>query len=425
MRFEIDLFDTEVVSLLNRLVEITGINPWRKKFGTLQQQLHENQFLEELQLERHGIERKFGELIAEQERTRIFPVQIRDEQHYRLYAFAAGVVRIHEQLSPAGKTRLRGMLVDGLKPDNNLLSVQHEITTAVHLVSLGFDVKLNDIEVGSGVDFIARRDGAELEIECKMFTGDLGRKLHKRKVLMLHRHLFNAVERIYQSAQIGILLRVTIPDRLTCRPDQLAGIASAVSKGVLSGTAITQTPHCEVEVLDFPIRSSPFDIERPGDLSKQAIAEFVQARLGRTNTNFMVVFAPMKRALVALIESAKRDKVLDGIYHQLREASKGQFTKTRPGHLAIQFQDLTAEQMEGLARDGASDGGKPTGLQVMTSAFLQSPNRSHIHSVAYRAHGTVVRPESHPHAWMESGIGSFVRNPNHPQYEDARLRPLR
>jgi hypothetical protein len=99
-----------------------------------------------------------------------------------------------------------------------------------------------------------------------------------------------------------------------------------------------------------------------------------------------------------------------GIYRQLREASKRQFTKSRPGHLAVlQFQDLTADEMEGLARDGASGTGNPIGLNIMTSAFLQSPNRTHIHSVAYRSHGTVVRPESHPHAWMESGVGSLFR----------------
>jgi len=424
MRFEIDVNDYDVVSLLNRLIAITGRAPWGRKFAALQQQLNDNEFLRDYQIERHGIELKLRDLLAEQERTSVFPLPVRDQLQYSLYAFSASVVRIYEKLSPAGKTRLRGMLMDGLKPDNNLLSLQHEITTAVHLVSLGFDIEFNDIENGSGVDFIGRRDGLELEVECKMFTGDLGRQIHKRKVLVLHHHLSETIARIYQSAQTGILVRVTIPDRLTCKPGQLENITSAVSRGVVSGTAVTQTPACEVEVLDFPIRTSPFEVGSPAEISREAVENFTRTRLGRTNSNLMIFFSPRKRAVVVLIESAKPDEVLKGIYRQLREACKGQFTKTRPGHLAVQFQELTAEQMEGLARDGASMDGKPTGLQAMTAALLQSANRTHIHSVAYRSHGTLLRPQGQPHALMEQGIGSFTRNPSSPHYDDPRLRPL-
>jgi hypothetical protein len=424
MRFEIDVNDFDVVSLLNRLIAITGREPWGRKFASLQHQLNENAFLRDYQIERHGLELSLRDLLSEQVQTGVFPLAVRNQHQYRLYAFSASIVRIYEKLSPAGRMRMRGMLIDGLKPDNNLLSLQHEITTAVHLVSLGFDVEFNDMENGSGVDFIGRRDDLELEVECKMFTGDLGRQIHKRKVLVLHHHLSGTIDRIYQSAQTGILIRVTIPDRLTCKPDQLEEITRTVSRGVLSGTTVTRTPACEVEVLDFPIHSSPFEVDSPPEVSREAVESFIEARLGRTNQNLMIFFSPRKRAVVVLIESAKADEVLKGIYRQLREACKGQFTKTRPGHLAVQFQDLTAEQMEGLARDGASADGKPIGLQAMTTALLQSANRCYIHSVAYRSHGTMLRPQGQPHALMEQGIGSFTRNPSNPHYDGPRLRPL-
>lgn len=424
MRFEIEVNDYDIVPLLNRLIAITGIEPWKRKFAALQQQLKENPFLRDYQIERHGLELSLRDLLAEQERTGIFPVSVRNQLQYTFYSFSVGIVRIYDMLALAGRKRLRGMLLDGLKPDNNLLSLQHEITTAVHLVSLGFDVQFNDIENGSGVDFIGNHDGLELEVECKMVTGDLGRQIPQRKVLVLHHHLSDTITRIYQSAQTGILIRVTISGRLTCQPDQLDGITRAVSRGVVSGTAILKTPACEVEVIDFPIDTSPFAAESPAEISRGAVESFTQARLGRTNRNLSIWFSPRKRAVVVLVESARPDEVLKGIYRQLREACKGQFTKTRPGHLAVQFQDLTAKQMEELARDGASGADKPTGLQAMTTALLQSPNRSHIHSVAYRSHGTMLRPQGQPHSLMEQGIGSFTRNPSHPLYDDPRLRPL-
>ncbi len=63
--------------------------------------------------------------------------------------------------------------------------------------------------------------------------------------------------------------------------------------------------------------------------------------------------------------------------------------------------------------------------QVMTTRLLQSPDRVHIHSVAYRSHGKVTRPADQTNALMESGIGTFMRNPDNLSYNDPRLRPLR
>jgi hypothetical protein len=424
MHFETELHDYDVVPLLNRLFAIAGEKPWQKKFSVLQRQLSENAFLRDYQFERHGIELKLRDLLAEQQGTGTFPVAVRDQAHYRLYAFAASIVRIFDELTSSGKTRLRGMLLDGLKPDNNLLSLQHEMATAVHFVGLGFDVEFNDLQNGSGVDFIARRDGLELEVECKMFAGDLGRQIHRRKVLVLLHYLSDAISRVYRFAQTGILIRVTIPERLTCQPTQLEGIASTISRGIVHGTAVTRTLACEVEVRDFSIRQSPFEVDDPTEISREAMKDFTRARLGRTNRDLMIIVSPKKRAVCILIESAKPDEVLKGIYRQLREACKAQFTRTRPGHLAVQFQDLTAEQMNGLAQDGASRDGNSTGLQVMTTALLHNPDRSHIHSVVYRSHGALLRPKGQSNALIEQGIGSLIRNPSNPYYDEPRLRPL-
>src|SRR6267378_1502945 len=88
-----------------------------------------NHFLRDWQLERFAIELKLANLLQQELKTGIFPIAIQpgDTAHYELYGFVAGVVRMYERLSPRGQNRLRGMLVDGLKPDNSLLSLQHEV----------------------------------------------------------------------------------------------------------------------------------------------------------------------------------------------------------------------------------------------------------------------------------------------------------
>jgi len=420
MRFPLEIYDHEIVPMLTRLVAIAGDGPWSKKFSTLQHQFRENPFLGEWMIERHGIELKFAQLLGREAREGRFPVEIQDHVQYELYAFAVGVVRIYDLVSRKGQTRLRGMLLDGLKPNNNLLSLQHEVLTCVHLMNRGYEVELNDIENGSGVDFIARLDGLELEVECKMFTGDLGRKLVRRKVLMLNHHLRATVERTFKSATRGIIARITLPDRLSCTPGQLRAIDAALSSAVLKGNAVTKTVECEIEVKDFYVANSPFHVEGDQHPTHKAVEDFVHAMLGKRNVNLMILYRPRKRAVVVLIESAKPDNVLKGVHRQLREATSAQFTKTRPGILSAQFQELTAEDMLELGKSDSSRTGTPTALQIMTSQFLNSPNREHIHTVAYRSHGTLVRAPGAP--IKEEGHVYYFPNRNNPYANDPRAR---
>jgi len=92
VHFEIDLYDSQVVSLLNRVIAITGPEPWTKKFAVLQHQLKENEYLREFQTGRHGIELTLGNLLSEQQRTGTFPLAVQQARQYHLYAFSASLV---------------------------------------------------------------------------------------------------------------------------------------------------------------------------------------------------------------------------------------------------------------------------------------------------------------------------------------------
>jgi len=419
VRLSVDVNDTEIVSLVHQFLAITGQDPWARKVRVMYEQGRENQFLCQWQLQFCGIEFKLAQLLARQHEEGLFPINPEDELHYELYGFVAGVVRIYEQLTPFGQNRLRGMLLDGLKPDNHLLSLQHEVLTAVHLAQRGYDLVMNDLETGSGVDFIAERDGVEMEVECKLFTGDVGRKIHRRKVYALHHHLRTTIARAYKNSARGLCVRVTLPDRLNCGPAQLAAIESALSSGLLSGTAITKTDACEVEVNDFDVASSPFNLSNPHDLSMKAVQDFGRKQLGRFNKEIMVFFSPGKRAVLALIESEKPDDVLNAIARDIRESARKQFTKTRPGILAVQLHDLTADQMESLGKSQGPTRGSGTGLQIMTSDFLDSPKRAHIHTVVYRSHGRLSASDS---AVTSSGPAYSIRNPHNSHHADPRCR---
>lgn len=418
MRFSIDVHDTEVAGLLSGLVQITGIDPWNRRFEWLHREINENHFMEDWLRERCLIEWTMNDMLRNPSLVPRRPFRIENIAQYELIGFAAGTVRTYERLSEVGKRRLRGALLDGLKEDKGLLSIQHEITTAIHLMSRGFDVEFHDMECGGGFDYIARKDDVEIEVECKMFSADLGRKIHRRRSATLCKALEGALTQTYNNATVGLMVTVAIPDRLTPSPEQHCGIEETVRMGLLSGNAFTQTEYCSVRVSDFPVDSSPFT-KAPEQLSRKEINQFVSERTGRSNSTLIIMFSPKRRAVVLLLESAKPDDVLRGMRHQLREAAKGQFSKTRPAFLAVQLHDLTADQLGNLARSDSSWRSNATGLQIMTSDFLQSPSRAHIHTVVYRSHGA-LGDEKQDGTKRADGIAYMIKNGFHPLHKDAR-----
>lgn len=418
MKFPIDVHDTEVQQLLGGLTQITGIESWKRRFKWLERESADNPLMEEWLRERCSIEWTFNEVLRNQSLMRRGPFTVENIAEYELVAFAAGTVRIYERLNERGRQRLRGVLLDGLKEDKGLSSVQHEIMTAVHLMRRGFDVEFHDMELGGGFDFLAQKEGVEIEVECKMFTADLGRKIHRRRSATLCKALESVLSQTYGSATAGMIVTVTIPDRLTPSPEQHRGIEQTLRAGLLSGDALTRTEHCDVRVLDFSIDKSPFN-KTPEDLSRKEVQHFVWERTGRSNSTLMILFSPGRRAVVLSLESQKSDDVLKGMRHQLREAAKGQFTKTRPAFLAVQLHDLTADQLADLAQSDSPWRGNATGLQVMTSDFLQSPSRAHIHSVVYRSHSTLS--DDHQHGLKRAdGLAYLIKNGYHPLHKDPR-----
>ena len=66
-----------------------------------------------------------------------------------------------------------GYLKDGLRSDNGLAALAHELAVAAHLWSAGFDLEFADIEDGTRFDILARKDGIDLEVDCKTASGEM------------------------------------------------------------------------------------------------------------------------------------------------------------------------------------------------------------------------------------------------------------
>lgn len=416
MRFVPEVHDTDFPRLATGFTNLVGAQRLRRRFEWLHRELAANPFMDSWLGDRCSLELTFNDILAGDRVSEFSPLRVHTEAEYELVAFLAGVMKIHPLLSHAGQRRLQGRLIDGIQTEQGLLGVQHEVTTVAHLMSRGFDVECRDLEEGGGFDFLARRNGIELEVECKMASGDIGRKIHKRKSLVLFKELHAAITPAFTSAIAGLVVRVTVPDRLSGKPEDHRRIAGSVTEALLRGSDVSSET-CSVRVHDFPLRGSPFDIRTEAELSKPAVSEMIGRITGQSNTNSMTMFELGKRAVVLVVDSMKPDKVLDSVRAVLRESALDQFTKTRPGVLAVQLHDLSEEQLRELASADSSDRRSATSVQMMTSDLLNSPSRSHVHSVVYRAHGKLV---NHGAVKTTSSLAYYIVNQTNEHACDPR-----
>jgi hypothetical protein len=177
---------TDFTDVFGRFLAITGIEPWERRIDSIRQQLNQNRFLEPFLMERHA-ELAFFHLMESRARTGELPLTIVGSGQYQPYAFITTLASTYDRLNTVGQVYLRGRLLKGLGDNDGLLSLQHEISTAAALMLQGFDVDFWDMESRGRFDFLPHRAGTEIEVECKMVSGDLGRKIHPRKMVELCR----------------------------------------------------------------------------------------------------------------------------------------------------------------------------------------------------------------------------------------------
>ncbi len=416
MRFRTDIYTAEIPGLIERMLGITGPEPWVKRLEWLDRELAENPYMEGWLKDRFGLEFALQRWLVSAEQGMVSDARP-DADTYELLAFATGVASIHPRLSAKAQKRFRGQLLDGLKSDTGLLPLQLEVTTITHLVRGGYAVEVHDLEAGGGFDFLATKGGQEVEVECKMLSGDIGRQIHKRPYAKLCQRLTPVLERVFEAASTGLLVRITLPGRLTQAPQQHEAIVQAAATGLVGGGIVTDA--CTVRLYEFEIASSPFAAGLDARQRMQDVQSFVAKLAGSSgNSNLMMMVSPGERAVVLLLDSCQPDEVLKGIRRQLRDACVDQMTGTRPGCVVVAFHDMADEQILSLARSDSSARSVATGLQIMTSDLLQSVSRAHVHSVAYKGRGRLESPEEN--SFMGQGHAYVVKNEWHPLADDPR-----
>jgi len=421
MRFSPDLNVQRIPELLARFLAITGADPWIKRYRSLRSEMQANPLLRPYFAERHGLELRLGQILTG-ERKRPDPA---DPGDYALLSFVAMVVLIYDRLTDLGKKRVAGSLRDGLNStDRGLRPFKAEIETVTHLMGKGFDVSFQDIDHGGGFDFLATRDGIELEVECKSVSGDLGRQIHHRRMIGLSWYVWPIVQPRLASLDGGRLIRVLLPARLHGRPELLEEIAETTRSVLHTGTSVS-TDACSVESREFDLAGTPFGSTDPTAVTQDAVQDLLDRELGHGSHHVFFGFRPGRSVVALAVESRKPDSVVGGLMRDLKTAAKTQFTGERPAVLVVQFLELSAANLLELASHDTTDPTKAPALQLASNLFFENPARSHIHTLIYRAQSelrvsvatSADRVDRH---YQEQGPTYGFKNPNHPLRNDPR-----
>lgn len=417
MRLSVEAYSQDIPRIIRQLFEIVAWDQWRRRIRELEAREQQIPELAEYFDDKYPIERALGRARAFHKRFGHYPhlTDTTGPQLYELYAFASMLTRVHARLSPAGKSRLAGVLKSGLKTEPGLAPVALEMSSAAHFLRAGYDVDFADLEGREQFDILASKEGLELEVDCKTVSGDVGRAIPRRLALELFHRIRTALRRLDNQLTGGRAIRLMIPDVLTGNESTMEKLAALVIEAIQAGESRSVAGLADVSVAAF----QPDDAWMGRAPTNDELVATAKRVLGDPNLHGMSLYHPNRGAAVIMaIESRKPDRVLRQIYKPLRDSAERQFGKNRPALLTVRLTDLSADDLRGLSSG-------QYGLARIAHRLFRGERRQHLFGVAYVAPGSAPISSRTPdlagvHV-QDHGTSLLFHHPEHPLRHDPRL----
>lgn len=405
---------------LSRFIDFVGIDCWCERLNDLASWVSSNPLYQELVDDRHGIETAFAELAEIQAAAGCLPFPPRTLNHYRFYNLSMMAVAIHDRLSAAGRNRLAGTIRGHLKSEFGLGPLAFEMKMAAHLMGRGFDVDFVDLEGRERFDFLATKNNVALEVECKHISADIGRQVHRRKLLDLGILLLKALDQALARNKGAILVRIRLPGRLTNTIEHQADISRTVLSAVVKeGPATGASCNASFERLD--ISDEHPIITAPEQATRRDLTSVFGPIADLEHRNVIFHISPKRSVTALLVESDKPDKVLKDIVLTLKGAAKAQFSQQRPALLCAHFSDLTGSQLRELGQTPSEE----SPLMLGVSHLID--RRPWLHTVALTATGAVTEDRGQNGDVISVGqtdISFVVYNHHHRDANSTALRNI-
>lgn len=424
MWFDPRVNETDLPTLIDRAIEIGTWNAWKARFQSFKDQVRQNDLMKSYFEHIFPIENALLEVIEYRDKTggRLPGLATATNGQHQLYEFAAALARTHDNLSQRGATkfasRVRGALTDRTQ---SLSAIAFELSVITSLMHHQVDIFCNDIEAtngGAAFDFIARKDGLEVEIECKCIGPDIGRQVHRKAFYEVAGGLRDLL--LTQLATRGSLV-VDVSLRGPLREPSHVTSAINLVRGVVSGAANSNEAG---SVSINKIGTANTNSWEEGGWSEDRLRKFVEHETGHKNSNCCLIGVPNAGAVVFVVRSEVQDSLSEYIRRNLSEAAR-QLSGNRPGIVWAHMRDMTPDSLKELIKP-ADTPGHVTEFQRLVMQFFESNGREHIFALRLSTPGSVRESQEVlgsllTRSYQASGAYWQMRNPKHPLLADRRM----
>ena len=203
-----------------RMLAAVDRAPWLRRWQELRSEIDRNPLRASLVKREFRVELGVGDILH---RYRTVPTYPRLKTHPELwdvFSFMHLLAEIRPRLNEAGRSKLDGMVKDGLNKGRGISPLAFELSTAAHFVTNGYSVAFTDMEGHSGgADLLVRKDDVLIDAECKHVRQDKGFLVKPEQfnefINSAHLELRQHAEK---QDQISIVV-ITIPNRLHNKDD--------------------------------------------------------------------------------------------------------------------------------------------------------------------------------------------------------------
>ena len=337
VRFKLETDSRSLTEALHNFIDCAGRDRWKKRALQLSIEADKSPSLAKIVSDYHWLEVVLSTQLIGLETTGQLPREGNTMECVAALHFAEMVTQARSRLSMNARIALDGRIRDGLKAETGFASLYLEMDLARQLLEAGFDIEFVDLEGVGRYDLRFWKEGIEGEVECKSLSTDAGRKVHRKDFY----RFVDSIESELASRVRGDcseVLLITLEDRLP---------ADSGRQKILRGAAARMLTEPGIE----SISESFFSIKReriPWRVSDvQSASEKAFYRLCRSvygDTCHVSGALTESGGYLLVMRSRKEDDHSKPVLEAIKKAAT-QFSGTRPGFIAVQFDDLRAQDL--------------------------------------------------------------------------------
>lgn len=388
---------------MRALIEAIGRRTWDARMAELGQGIALGQYSGRALARRHAVELTLDRLARGLNRPPTGAER-------RLLELANETGTTFQELSGAGRDRLRGMLREALSDANTLVPIFHLMRCAMLHRARGFAVTHEGLEEAAPFDLLLCRDGVTAEVACDVTSAEEGRDVHRGAWVRL-------VDRVDPELQTWLtahpgryLLKMTLPQGLKAEPPDQPQLAVLHDRIRTLLSERRRADHDEAAVL----RLDPLMLAaaQANDVTTDEAGLMGSLRREFGHEAHLAVTAAGGGVFVMAARAGRENEVAVALRRRMAAIAPRRLTGTRPGILAMFVEDTDRAEWRHLR--------EKMELEGETRQFLTDPAARGVVAVTCAS-----RLELFGAGMPDGAAGGELRfrNPSHPSARVPALAP--